>query len=61
MISAQLGQYVVSFDPEAPRCGRDCECCAYPDGTTPADHARDCDLITLRDSEWSDCTCEAKR
>lgn len=43
---------------DGPRCGIECECCEYPDGTAPADHDRTCDLITMRDGEWSDCTCE---
>lgn len=39
-------------------CGIDCECCEYLDGTAPADHDRTCDLITLRDGDWSGCTCD---
>lgn len=44
-------------DPAASRCGWDCPCCEYPDGTAPVDHDRDCDLVTLRAGDWSDCSC----
>lgn len=45
-------------DPNAPHCGWNCECCEYDDGSAPIDHARSCDLVTLRAGDWSDCTCE---
>ena len=37
------------------RCGYDCPCCEYGDGTAPADHDRNCGLITTVEG---DCTCE---
>lgn len=52
------GNDIVLTVHEGPVCGRDCDCCGWEDGTVPSDHARDCDLITLADGEWSDCTCE---
>lgn len=54
------GRTIVLTVHDGPRCGFDCECCGYGDGTFPADHARNCDLITNRDGDWSDCTCDAK-
>jgi len=52
------GKSIVITVLDGPKCGRDCDCCEYNDGTAPSDHMRDCDLITLRGGDWCDCSCE---
>lgn len=54
----RTGKTIVLRVLDGPRCGYDCPCCEYPDGTAPVDHDRDCDIVTNRDGDWSDCTCE---
>ena len=55
MVRVRVGDYIVSWDPEGTCCGVNCDCCGYGDGTTPADHARDCQI---RETE-GDCSCGA--
>lgn len=54
----RTGKTLVLTIHDGPRCGVDCPCCEYGDGTAPCDHDRTCDLITMADGDLSDCTCD---
>lgn len=44
-------------NPDEGKCGRDCNCCSFGDGTAPVDHEKSCELVSGR---WGDlqCSCE---